>query len=125
MALTDRKLANLARKRQAASKVEGDGKKERQRLDKIITKELRTRGTKSITTLGLRITRRHNTYHRYDYWEAVAVLGRKQANRLRKDELDPDKVLAAIERGDITKKQVKKFYHASKSDEYASVVPVK
>jgi hypothetical protein len=96
MALSDRKLAELAKERDtldARIKKLTASKKKR---DQAIIKELERRGTKALDVAGVKITKVQGEIVEYDYDELKDVLGAAKFRAITKPVLDKDLLAKAV-----------------------------
>lgn len=121
MAMTDRRLAQLGRMRDEASKAEKDSKAKRQELDAKIIAELDRRGTKTITAMGVKVTKSAQTRKWYDWDYLAERLPAKQMRRIQKRAVDNERLAEALQDNSIDAAVIAGAMRSTVTEPYTSV----
>lgn len=101
MALTDRRVVQLAKQKKQAQQERDDAEARKKELDGKLCAELTRRGTKTLEAGGVKVTHVQQFRTVYDYEAFAAELTPRVLHSLKPDTIDATKLAQAIAAGKV------------------------
>ena len=122
MAMSDRRLVQLGKERDDLASQIKELEEKKQALDTKIIAELDRRGTKTLISGGVQVTRAANSYTRYDYDGIMGVLlDEADRDEARKKEIDVDGLARLVASRRIKASRLTRFTKTRESNPYVRI----